>query len=251
MCFTTLHAGAARPRDEAACLLHLGGRLPPRTPSTWVNVITPATLPPQVDLIVCYDATSSPTRSIQRMGRTGRHKVGGSGAGTLVRSLLVDRTCNKAYCKPARAVGSPPALQEGRVVYILAAGREAEAYNKIEEVRAKAALPRVCPCPGVHPLPRVQPCPGVMPRVTPCGCPDCLARPWHPTFRFLWTHPSPCLQPCLAPQNTKALHRRLRNPRGFDTYERAPRMLPHAYEPQRMDVAVEHTPEKVIYPGLG
>jgi hypothetical protein len=51
----------------------------------------------QVDLIVCYDATSSPTRSIQRMGRTGRHR-------------------------------------EGRVVYILAAGREAEQYNKIEEV---------------------------------------------------------------------------------------------------------------------
>ncbi|PRW60577.1 Fanconi anemia group M isoform X3 [Chlorella sorokiniana] len=99
---------------------------------------------PQVDLIVCYDATSSPTRSIQRMGRTGRHK-------------------------------------EGRVVYILAAGREAEAYNKIEE-------------------------------------------------------------------NTKALHRRLRNPRGFDMWERAPRMLPHAYEPQRMDVAVEHTPEKVPEP---
>ena len=51
----------------------------------------------QVDLIVCYDATSSPTRSIQRMGRTGRHK-------------------------------------EGRVVYLLAAGREADKYAKIEEV---------------------------------------------------------------------------------------------------------------------
>lgn len=51
----------------------------------------------QVDLIVCYDATSSPTRSIQRMGRTGRHK-------------------------------------EGKVVYILAAGREAEKYKNIEEV---------------------------------------------------------------------------------------------------------------------
>lgn len=46
---------------------------------------------------MCYDATSSPTRSIQRMGRTGRHK-------------------------------------QGKVVYILAAGREQEQYNKIEEV---------------------------------------------------------------------------------------------------------------------
>ena len=62
----------------------------------------------QVDLIVCYDATSSPTRSIQRMGRTGRHR-------------------------------------EGRVVYILAAGREAEQYNKIEEVCA--ACRQLC-CPG-------------------------------------------------------------------------------------------------------
>ncbi len=52
----------------------------------------------QVDLIVCYDATSSPTRAIQRMGRTGRHK-------------------------------------EGRVVYILSAGREEEKFKQIEEVR--------------------------------------------------------------------------------------------------------------------
>lgn len=51
----------------------------------------------QVDLIVCYDATSSPTRAIQRMGRTGRHK-------------------------------------EGRVVYILSAGREEEKFRQIEEV---------------------------------------------------------------------------------------------------------------------
>lgn len=51
-------------------------------------------------------------------------------------------------------------------------------------------------------------------------------------------------------QNTKALHRKLRNPRGFDLYRQAPRMLPHAYEPVRMDVAVEHTPEKVRGTGL-
>lgn len=51
----------------------------------------------QVDLIICFDATASPTRAVQRMGRTGRHK-------------------------------------EGRVVYILAAGREQEHYQRIEEV---------------------------------------------------------------------------------------------------------------------
>ncbi|MEW5301842.1 MAG: hypothetical protein WDW36_004675 [Sanguina aurantia] len=44
-----------------------------------------------VDLIVCYDSSMSPTRQIQRMGRTGRHR-------------------------------------EGRVVYVLNKGREADTY---------------------------------------------------------------------------------------------------------------------------
>jgi ERCC4-related helicase len=52
---------------------------------------------PAVDLIVCYGG-ASPTRNIQRMGRTGRHK-------------------------------------EGRVVYILAQGKEEADFNKTEEVR--------------------------------------------------------------------------------------------------------------------
>lgn len=30
----------------------------------------------EVDLIVCYDATASPVRSVQRMGRTGRKREG-------------------------------------------------------------------------------------------------------------------------------------------------------------------------------
>eukprot|EP00887_Chlorella_sp_A99_P003881 scaffold11.g3881.t1 len=51
---------------------------------------------PAVDLIVCFDATSSPTRAIQRMGRTGRHR-------------------------------------EGRIVYLLAQGREHEQYLSIED----------------------------------------------------------------------------------------------------------------------
>lgn len=47
----------------------------------------------QVDLIICYDASASPTRNIQRMGRTGRHR-------------------------------------QGRVVYILAKGQELEQYKR-------------------------------------------------------------------------------------------------------------------------
>lgn len=51
---------------------------------------------PAVDLIVCFDATASPTRAVQRQGRTGRHR-------------------------------------EGRVVYILSAGREEERFRHIED----------------------------------------------------------------------------------------------------------------------
>ncbi|KAL4529744.1 hypothetical protein Ndes2526A_g04507 [Nannochloris sp. 'desiccata'] len=51
---------------------------------------------PAVDLIICYDATASPTRAVQRRGRTGRHR-------------------------------------EGRVVYLLGAGREEEHYHRIKE----------------------------------------------------------------------------------------------------------------------
>ena len=52
---------------------------------------------PQVDLIVCFDATSSPTRAVQRVGRTGRHR-------------------------------------QGRVVFILAAGAEEEQYSRNKQV---------------------------------------------------------------------------------------------------------------------
>lgn len=55
----------------------------------------------QVDLIVCYDASASPIRNIQRMGRTGRHR-------------------------------------QGRVVCILAAGVEQQNYHKNLAVRALA-----------------------------------------------------------------------------------------------------------------
>jgi Fanconi anemia group M protein len=54
---------------------------------------------PAVDLIVCYDATASPTRAVQREGRTGRHR-------------------------------------QGSVVYILSAGKEEEAFNRIAESTA-------------------------------------------------------------------------------------------------------------------
>ena len=55
---------------------------------------------PAVDLIVCYDATASPTRVVQRHGRTGRHR-------------------------------------EGKVVYILGAGKEEEHYYKIQDSTTK------------------------------------------------------------------------------------------------------------------
>ncbi|KXZ53530.1 hypothetical protein GPECTOR_7g980 [Gonium pectorale] len=85
---------------------------------------------PEVDLIVCYDSSASPTRQVQRMGRTGRHR-------------------------------------EGRVVYVLAAGKETENYYRSqEEMRrlqnllrnASHALelsnrsPSMLP-PGCHPRP--------------------------------------------------------------------------------------------------
>jgi ERCC4-related helicase len=47
---------------------------------------------PDVDLIVCLDVSASPTRSVQRMGRTGRHR-------------------------------------KGRVVYILSQGKEEQKYQ--------------------------------------------------------------------------------------------------------------------------
>lgn len=53
---------------------------------------------PDVDLIVCLDVSSSPTRSVQRMGRTGRHRA-------------------------------------GRVVYILSEGAEQDKYRRGQQVR--------------------------------------------------------------------------------------------------------------------
>lgn len=53
---------------------------------------------PDVDLIVCLDVSSSPTRSVQRMGRTGRHRA-------------------------------------GRVVYILSEGAEQDKYKRGQQVR--------------------------------------------------------------------------------------------------------------------
>ena len=53
----------------------------------------------QVDMVVCFDTEATPLRNIQRMGRTGRHK-------------------------------------QGRVVYILSAGREQEKYRKGQQASA-------------------------------------------------------------------------------------------------------------------
>lgn len=59
---------------------------------------------PDVDLIVCFDVCASPTRSVQRMGRTGRHR-------------------------------------NGRVVYILSKGAERSKYDTSLAVRASPVLP--------------------------------------------------------------------------------------------------------------
>lgn len=61
----------------------------------------------QVDLIVCFDASASPIRNIQRIGRTGRHKA-------------------------------------GRVIYILSQGREVDNYYKNKEVAVSRAAASAC-----------------------------------------------------------------------------------------------------------
>ncbi len=64
----------------------------------------------QVDLIVCYDASASPIRNIQRMGRTGRHR-------------------------------------QGRVVCILSAGLEQQNYHKNLDVSPLTlSCPAAVPC---------------------------------------------------------------------------------------------------------
>ena len=69
-----LPGGRCRAAAQRAQHAALPRRLQP--PINPLRPRSPASLAPQVDLIVCYDATTSPTRSIQRMGRTGRHKEG-------------------------------------------------------------------------------------------------------------------------------------------------------------------------------
>ena len=63
----------------------------------------------QVDLIVCFDSDASPIRNIQRMGRTGRHKA-------------------------------------GKVVYIMAKGKEEESYKKGLQVRIQQSAYTKCQC---------------------------------------------------------------------------------------------------------
>ena len=58
----------------------------------------------QVDLIICFDASASPIRNIQRIGRTGRHRA-------------------------------------GRVLYILAAGKEMDNYARNQEASHEPGHP--------------------------------------------------------------------------------------------------------------
>ncbi|KAK9842497.1 hypothetical protein WJX81_002950 [Elliptochloris bilobata] len=101
---------------------------------------------PQVDLIVCFDTSKSPIRNIQRMGRTGRHRP-------------------------------------GRVVYILASGKEADDYQANlnatqalhEQLRRQAfqlsanprMLPRARDGSGGAPVDAAGP---TRPGVAPSGC---------------------------------------------------------------------------------
>ena len=55
---------------------------------------------PNVDLIICFDAISSPTRALQRQGRTGRHG-------------------------------------DGKIIYLLTAGQEEERFNKSSQAMSK------------------------------------------------------------------------------------------------------------------
>lgn len=59
---------------------------------------------PAVDLIACLDVSASPTRGVQRSGRTGRHR-------------------------------------DGRVVYVVSAGAEEEKYHQQAQVRAPPVRP--------------------------------------------------------------------------------------------------------------
>ncbi len=71
-----------------------------------------------MDLVLCYDANASPIRDIQRSGRTGRHK-------------------------------------EGRVIHIMAAGKEEQNFQRQQLVRCISLWAAVrltsCPlCPSRH-----------------------------------------------------------------------------------------------------
>lgn len=141
---------------------------------------------PAVDLIINFDSSSSPTRNVQRQGRTGRHK-------------------------------------QGRVVYMLMAGREEAQYQANLEVWA--VVGSVTPCM-------------TMPRC--CGCVLWLST----GISFFFSCNSMC-----AAQTTKRLHDMLRRPeRFFQLCSTTPRMLPRAYNPERLDVELQpDSPEPVRF----
>ena len=160
-----------------------GARMPRAPPAA--ALATPAHPPTpladwKVDLIVCFDATASPTRAIQ------------------VRRLLLPplRACGPTSAPPkgprARSPPPPPPPHpthplaqrmgrtgrhsQGRVVYVLAAGREQEQYAKIEEVRcARCARRMGGALRSAHvPEPRA---PARRPHPTPLTPPRCRPPP--------------------------------------------------------------------------
>ena len=97
-CNSALHAGLNSRQTIPTSPLSLCTFLPPLRREEGLDI-------PAVDLIVCCDSNASPTRNIQRMGRTGRHRDGrvvyvltagveqGGGTGLQVWTMGKGRVC--------------------------------------------------------------------------------------------------------------------------------------------------------------
>ncbi len=100
--------------------------------------------PLQIDLMLCYNANASPVRNVQRSGRLGSvpvaHLVPLNPTTTLNPAMLqVDLVlCYDANASPVRNVqrsGRTGRSRAGRVVHLLAAGKEEQQFARQEAVR--------------------------------------------------------------------------------------------------------------------
>lgn len=130
----------------------------------------------QVDLVLCYDANASPIRDIQRSGRTGRHR-------------------------------------EGKVIHIMAAGKEEQSYKRQQLVLSMCKLLiQMIILPSMR-APRIALMEVARQRLSSCR---------------------------LMVQAAQDLHRQLRR-QDFELYEPNPRMLPRKYEPRQLKADVSST----------